>query len=183
MNTAKVRNAYQRSESQAQIHPVKLIHLLYERVLLHLELAEQAVIEHEVKARGENLSKAIAIISELNASIELTDTSDAAEFLQGLYAAILLELPKVAITSDVEIIRQSHRYLSRLLEIWQATAMEEAGLNECQQDAPTLAEGQRHDNKGGSGGGVSSEYGAGGPKKFKVLDAAACQLHGVSVSI
>ncbi|MDD5759664.1 MAG: flagellar export chaperone FliS [Desulfobulbaceae bacterium] len=183
MNTAKARNAYQKSEAQAQIHPVKLIHLLYERVLLHLELAEQAVIAHEIKARGENLSKAIAIVSELNASIEVADNSDAAEFLRGLYGAILLELPKVAISLDVEIIRKAHRYLSRLLEIWQETAMVEAGFNECQHDTPPPEEEHHYGNTGGSGRAVSPEYSAGGLKKFKVLDAAACHLHGVSVSI
>lgn len=182
MNTAKVRNAYQKSEAQAQIHPVKLIHLLYERVLLHLELAEQAVVAHEVKARGENLSKAIAIISELNASIEDADNSDAAGFLRGLYASILLELPKVAISSDVKIIQQSYRYLSRLLEIWQTTAMAEAGLTECQHDAPSPEEDPQYD-MGGSGRAVCTEYGVGGLKKFKHLDAAACHLHCVSVSI
>jgi len=182
MHTAKVRSAYQKSESQAQIHPVKLIHLLYERVLVHLELAEQGIIARDVKTRGENLSKAIAIISELNASIKDTDDSDAAGFLRGLYSAILLELPKVAISADVEIIKQSRRYLSRLLEIWETTAMEEAGLNGPQHDDPPTEEDSQL-SKGTSSHSVCSEYGVGGPKKFKAMDTAACYLHGVSVSI
>lgn len=183
MNTAKVRNAYQRSEAQAQIHPVKLIHLLYERVLVHLELAEQGGTDNDIKARGENLSKAIAIISELNASIKDGDDSQAAGFLRSLYSSILLELPKVAIANDIEIIRQSHRYLHRLLEIWEATAMVEAGL---------AGEGDDDKSSGlnsaplSGGAGITSsggEYGAATPKKFKAMEAAACYQHGLSVSI
>jgi len=180
MHTAKVRTAYQASEAQAQIHPVKLIHLLYERVLIHLEFAEKGSLANDVKERGENLSKAIAIIAELNASIKDCDTSEAAAFLRGLYSAILLELPKVGISGDVEIIRQSHRYLNRLREIWESTAMVEAGLNESAAAGTagdSLANESQHSTAGGG------EYPVNRPNKFKTMDAASCYLHGVSVSI
>lgn len=182
MHTTKARSAYQKSEAQAQIHPVKLIHLLYERVLVHLDLTEQGLLANDVKARGENLSKAIAIISELNASIKDADDSDAADFLRGLYSAILLELPKVAISADVEIIRQSHRYLSKLLEIWETTAMAEAGLHGRRHNDPPSKE-DRQPDRDTSSSAACSEYGVGGTKRFKDLDTAACYLHSVSVSI
>lgn len=182
MNTAKARSAYQRSEAQAQIHPVKLIHLLYERVLAHLELAEQGVISKDAKVRGENLSKAIAIISELNASIRDADDSEAAAFLRGLYSAILVELPKVGISHDVEIVRQSRRYLDRLRQIWESTAMVEAGLNDDQNDAGQSEEPPPLPHEAASQS-PAVEYGTSGPRKFKTMEAAACYLHGVSVSI
>lgn len=128
MKAERVRNAYQQSEAQAQIHPVKLIHLLYERVLTHLELAEEGVLQKNFKQRGENLGRAIAIITELNASVKNDDNTETANFLRGLYSSILLELSKVAVTHDVEIIRQATRYMSRLKEIWEETALKEAGL-------------------------------------------------------
>jgi|GEM_PF-663508 len=129
MNAARVRNAYQKSEAQAEIHPVKLIHLMYDRVLTHLNLAEQGLLQKDVKLRGENLSKAIAIMSELNAAIKEDDNTEAADFLRGLYSAILVELPKVAISQDVEIIRRSARYILKLKSVWEETAMKEAGLS------------------------------------------------------
>jgi len=182
MYTAKARSAYQRSEAQAQIHPVKLIHLLYERVLVHLELAEQGVIAKDAKVRGENLSKAIAIISELNASIKENDESEAAGFLRGLYSTILVELPKVGLSGDVEIVRLSHRYINRLREIWEATAMAEAGLTCCDHTPDPPEERQPLDREA-AGQPTCTEYGATGPRKIKPLEAAACYLHGVSVSI
>lgn len=129
MKAARIRNAYQQSESQAQIHPAKLIHLMYERVLLHLEQAEKGVMHNDIKLRGENLSKAIAIITELSASIKEGDDSEASEFLRGLYSAILIELPKVSLNQDVEIIRQSIRYIDKLKGIWEKTVLPEAGLS------------------------------------------------------
>ena len=182
MNSAKARNAYQRSEAQAQIHPVKLIHLLYERVLVHLELAEQGIAHADAKARGENLSKAIAIISELNASIKDADDSEAAGFLRGLYSSILMELPKVGISLDVEIVRQAHRYLTRLREIWESTAMKEAGLIGAPLDEEAEQEISPR-NRETAVSPVCGEYGTNGPRKFKAMDAAACYLHEVSVSI
>lgn len=123
----KALNAYRTTEKQADIRPVKLIHMLYERVLVHLELAEEGIREQTPKKRGENLGKAIAIISELQASIKSEDHSEAALFLRGLYGAILVELPKVSVSQDVKVLRQARAYLERLKGIWEETAMLESG--------------------------------------------------------
>ncbi|HET98740.1 MAG TPA: flagellar export chaperone FliS [Desulfurivibrio alkaliphilus] len=121
-------NAYRQSEISAAVHPVKLIHMMYERVLTHLSYAEEAIVERSPRNRGENLSKAIALISELNAAINPKDQSEAAAFLRGLYGAIMVELPKVAVSGDVEILRQAARYISELKKVWEETAMRENGL-------------------------------------------------------
>ena len=122
----KVLNAYRTMEKQAEIHPVKLIHMLYERVLVHLKLAEEGIREETPKKRGENLGKAIAIITELQASIKSEDHSEAAQFLRGMYGAILMELPRVSVSQDVKILRQAGTYLERLKQIWEETAMRDA---------------------------------------------------------
>jgi len=126
MNSALARNAYRQSEIQSKIHPVKLIHMMYERVLVLLELTENGIIENNPQIRGENLGKTIAIITELNASVKEDDDSEAARFLRGLYGAILTELPRVAISGDVEIVRRAWKYIDKLKEIWEQTAMVEA---------------------------------------------------------
>ncbi|MFH1019044.1 MAG: flagellar export chaperone FliS [Pseudomonadota bacterium] len=124
----KVLDAYRTTEKQAEIQPVKLIHMLYERVLVHLELAEEGIREQTPKKRGENLGKAIAIITELQASIGSEDHSEAAQFLRGLYGAILVELPRVSVAQDVKVLRQARTYLERLKGIWEETAMREADV-------------------------------------------------------
>lgn len=124
----KALNAYRTMEKQAEIEPVKLIHMLYERVLLHLQLAEEGIREQAPKKCGENMGKAIAIITELQASLKSEDHSEAARFLRGLYGAILLELPKVSMSQDVKILRQATTYLERLKQIWEETAMRESSV-------------------------------------------------------
>jgi len=124
----KVLDAYRTTEKQTEIQPVKLIHMLYERVLVHLELAEEGIREQAPKKRGENLGKAIAIITELQASIKSEDHSEAAQFLRGLYGAILAELPRVSISQDVKVLRQARSYLERLKQIWEETAMRESAV-------------------------------------------------------
>lgn len=123
----KALDAYRTTEKQAEIQPVKLIHMLYERVLTHLELAEEGIREQAPKKRGENLGKAIAIITELQASIKSEDHSEAAQFLRGLYGAILVELPRISVSQDVKMLRQARTYLERLKGIWEETAMRESG--------------------------------------------------------
>ncbi len=125
MTSAQAYLAYQQTEGQAKIHPVKLIYLLYERTLVHLFQAEEGIREKNPKKRGENLGKAIAIIAELNASVKEDDNSESARFLKGLYGAILTELPKTAVSDDIEILQQSRRYIQRLKEIWEQTALRE----------------------------------------------------------
>ncbi|MBU4263861.1 MAG: flagellar protein FliS [Proteobacteria bacterium] len=125
MNSTQACLAYRQSGIKAKIHPVKLIAMMYERALVHLELAEEGVIEKEPQKRGEHLGKAIAIITELYASVKEGDESDAAVFLRGLYSAILVELPKVSVSGDVGILQQARRYIERLKEIWEQTALKE----------------------------------------------------------
>lgn len=125
MNSAKARNAYRQSEVQSKIHPVKLIHLMYERTLVHLDMAIVGIENKNPQLKGENLGKAIAIITELNASVKEHDESEAALFLRGLYNAILMELPKAAVNNDAQVLRQTVTYINRLKEIWEETAMAE----------------------------------------------------------
>lgn len=128
MVSKQASNAYFQAQASAKIHPAKLIHMLYERLLLNLTCACEGIEEHDVKKRGENLSKAIAIITELNCCVTPGDESEPAQFLRGMYAGMLIELGKVAVTKDAAVVRQAHRYVSRLKEIWEETAMRENGF-------------------------------------------------------
>lgn len=136
-------NAYRKTVVQTDIHPVKLIHMMYERVLTHLEQAEIGVRDNAPKVRGENLGRAIAIITELNASIKQDDDSEVADFLRGLYGAILVELPKVSISGDIKILKRAHAYIKELKETWEQTAMREEGFmgkEEEEEDVPQKPE-------------------------------------------
>ncbi|MBU2537302.1 MAG: flagellar export chaperone FliS [Proteobacteria bacterium] len=128
MVSKQASNAYFQAQASAKIHPAKLVHMMYERLLLNLACACEGLEEHDLKKRGENLSKAIAIITELNCSLRAEDESEPAQFLRGMYEAMLIELGKIPVSKDAAVIRQAHRYVTRLKEIWEETAMKENGL-------------------------------------------------------
>jgi flagellar protein FliS len=125
MIPAQVRDAYRRSATQGKnIPPEQLIHLLYERALTHLRCAGEGIDEQNPQKRGEHLGKAIAFVSELNASLDMEKGGEAAVFLRGLYEAILVELSKVPVTNDMEVIKRTCRYLKTLNDLWEQTTME-----------------------------------------------------------
>ena len=129
MIPAQVRDAYCRSETQGKnIPPEQLIHLLYERALNHLRCAGEGIDEQNPQKRGEHLGKAIAFVTELNASLDMEKGGEAAVFLRGLYEAILVELSKVSVTNDMEVIKRTCRYLKTLSDIWEQTAMQETAV-------------------------------------------------------
>lgn len=129
MIAAQARNAYRRSETQGKtIPPEKLIHLLYERALKHLCLAEEGIEEKDAQKRGENVGKAIAFVTELNASLDMEKGGETAAFLRGLYEAILVELANVSVANDIEVIKRTSRYVKMLKDIWEQTAMKETAV-------------------------------------------------------
>lgn len=136
MYTRQKVQAYRRSEVSAAVHPVKLIHMMYERVLTHLSRAEEAIAENDPRKRGESLGKAIALITELNASINSKDESEAAAFLRGLYGAILVELPKVSLNNDITVLQQAARYIGELKKVWEETAMRDSNFGGEQATTP-----------------------------------------------
>jgi flagellar protein FliS len=109
--------------------PEQLILLLYKGALSRIELTRQGIQEKNIQKRGENLSKVIAIVSELNASLKPEANDEGTQFLKGLYTAILTELPKVSLTNDTLILDRAEKYIARLKEIWETHVMGKTGSN------------------------------------------------------
>jgi len=107
--------------------PEKLIHLLFEGALKHLKYAREGAVEKDPKKRGEHLSKVIAIISELNSSLDPKMNDESTQFLRGLYTSMLTELPKVSITNEVKTLDLATTYISKLNEIWETQVMTSPG--------------------------------------------------------
>jgi len=120
--------AYQQVHTYLNNHyegmdPEQLILLLFNGALTRMKLAREGIEERDIQKKGENLSKAIAIISELNASVDSTMTDESTRFLRGIYTAILMELPKVTLNNDLKTLDRAKAYISRLKEIWETDVM------------------------------------------------------------
>jgi flagellar protein FliS len=119
MTSQYARQAYLNAAVQHEPDSERLILLLYEGALKHIRLAKEGIEEGNARKRGENLSRSVAIISALNASLDTRIQDEAIAFLRGLYEAMLVELAKVAVTHDVQTLDRAFRYLERLKEIWE----------------------------------------------------------------
>ncbi len=103
--------------------PERLIHMLYKGALRNLNLAREGINESNPKKRGENLSKAIAIVSELYSSLNPEMTDESTQFLRGLYSNMLAELPKISLNNDLKTLDLVYAYLEELSRIWENEVM------------------------------------------------------------
>lgn len=116
-------NSYKKAQVYDEMDPNRLILMLYEGAIKRIILARDGLKEDNPQKRGENLGKAIAIIAELNASLDSDNKTDEINFLRNLYAAMLVELPKVSVNKDIKILDRSEKYLSELKRIWETSVM------------------------------------------------------------
>lgn len=116
-------SAYRQTELVTSSDPKKLILMLYDGAIRFLEQARAGVLSGDIRRRGENLSKVIAIIGELNSCLNMEAGGETSEFLRGLYLYMLTELPKVSLNNDMEIVDKSMRYLKELRKIWEQNVM------------------------------------------------------------
>jgi flagellar protein FliS len=107
--------------------PHKLVLMLYDASLKHLFLVRKGIQNRDPVMRGEHLSKVIGIITELLSSVNSDPADDAANFLRGLYTAILTQLPKVNVTNEVATINTTIRYMAQLRTIWQEQVVASGG--------------------------------------------------------
>ncbi len=116
-------NSYQKVQVSSEIDPLKLILMLYEGAIKRINMAKEGVKRKDPKLRGENTGKAIAIISELNASLNNDNMTEEIIFLRNLYITMMHELAKVSITNDIETLERANRYLMELKRIWETSVM------------------------------------------------------------
>ncbi|MEZ0328297.1 MAG: flagellar export chaperone FliS [Dissulfuribacterales bacterium] len=140
MNTQAVK-AY-KSTQVMTTDSNKLILMLYDACIKNLFLARDAVMEKDIVRRGETISKAIDILSELFSSVR--GETEQAKFLRGLYSAMMLELPKVNLTNDTRTLDLAIKYVAQLRSIWKEQVM--AGTNSADAGLST----QRNPQKGPS---------------------------------
>ncbi len=116
-------NSYQKAQVYDEMDPNRLIFMLYEGAIKRIRLAKKGIEAEDPKLRGENLGKAIAIISELSAALDTTIDTEEIHFLKGLYNAMLVELPKVNVSNDTTTLDRADKYLTELKRIWETTVM------------------------------------------------------------
>jgi flagellar protein FliS len=106
--------------------PMELVVMLYDGALRFLEEARGAIARQDVPARAEAVSKALAILTELQGTLNIQQGGDIAERLDGLYAYAISRLLDVTAKQDATAIDDVMKVLAPLRESWAQLAQPNA---------------------------------------------------------
>jgi len=99
--------------------PVEHVIMLYDKVLLLLKEAEEAIKKGDVKGKVEALSKADKILRVLNCSLDMERGGEIAKNLRDIYNFLTDALVIVNSKNDLRMLSDINEILSTLREGWE----------------------------------------------------------------
>ncbi|HKT01393.1 MAG TPA: flagellar export chaperone FliS [Rugosimonospora sp.] len=124
MTTPSPRSRYL-ADSVSTASPARLLLMLYDRMILDLVHAEEALRTGDRSTANTRLLSAQAIIVELRASLDLTVWTGAAG-LASLYGYLLTELIRANVHGDADRTATCRLLLEPLRDAWREAALSEA---------------------------------------------------------
>jgi flagellar protein FliS len=100
--------------------PIELIHILYEHSILTVQDARKNLAAGEIAARSKAVSKAIAIVSELDSSLDHNTGGSLSQELARLYDFIIARLTVGNFEQRDEPLAEAESLLQTLAEGWSA---------------------------------------------------------------
>jgi flagellar protein FliS len=116
--------AYRQVEAQSR-SPLELVVMLYDGALARLTEADGAAGRGDLRGRGIAVSKALAIITSLQETLNVQSGGAVAAELDRLYTYSSQRLLDVTLKQDASGIREVHKLLSQLRDAWQQIAESE----------------------------------------------------------
>ena len=114
---SRAAQAYRRVESESR-SPLELVVMLYDGALRFVDEARAAHARHDLRARGQAISKTLAIIGELQNTLDMEKGGAVAEQLDNLYTYINSRLIDVTLKQDVAACDEVHKLLTTLRDAW-----------------------------------------------------------------
>ncbi|MHB8841655.1 MAG: flagellar export chaperone FliS [Candidatus Aquicultor sp.] len=118
MNTAYAQNAYTDTMVATTANPLDLIIQLYDGAISRLNKAIFCINQGNITQKIQYITRTIAIIEELLASLDMKAGGEVAVNLQGLYVHMLQELTIANANNDVQKIKQVEELLKELRGAW-----------------------------------------------------------------
>jgi flagellar protein FliS len=118
-------NAYRQTEVQSR-SPLELVVMLYDGALRFLGEASAAAARDDHRARTRAISRALAIIGELQSTLNLKDGGQVAEQLNALYAYVLSRIADSSLNHQPGTLQEAHRLLSTVRDGWAEVAQAQA---------------------------------------------------------
>ena len=115
--------AYQQTNVQSR-SPLELVVLLYDGALRHLVASREAMVRKDALARRSGLSRAMAIVAELQSTLNITEGGDLARSLDALYAYVIERIVQANMHNDPQPLEEAERLLRPLRDAWSQIAVD-----------------------------------------------------------
>lgn len=122
---ARAAQAYYQTQVRSQ-SPVELVVMLYDGALRFLHMAADGMRRHDLVAKREGMSRATAILAELQNTLNLQEGGEVAASLDRLYNYISGRLFEANAKKDPAPIEEAIRLLKPLREAWSQIANQPA---------------------------------------------------------
>ena len=120
MSAASLRARYM-GDTVTTASPQRLLVMLYDRLALDLERAEQALTTGDRSIANEQLQHAQEIVLELQASLRV-DIWDGGPRLAALYTWLLTELMRANVKGNVRAVADCRKIVEPLRDAWREAA-------------------------------------------------------------
>jgi len=102
--------------------PLELVVMLYDGILRNTAAAIDAMARKDIRARRDAISKSLAIISELQSTLNMDQGGDVAVQLDRLYTWMTQSLIDATVKQDPKPIHDVRRIVESLRDAWQQIA-------------------------------------------------------------
>ncbi len=108
--------AYKNSETQHTENKGKILSLLFEGAIRFTRFAIMGMEKEDPRIKGENISKVLAILTELDCALDRDQEKDLADNLNGLYQYMMRRLTHANFNNEKKALIEVDRLLSELKE-------------------------------------------------------------------
>jgi flagellar protein FliS len=112
---------YRTTEIQSRT-PLELVTMLYDGALRFLSAAREAIARNDIPARRDALNRALAVIAELQSTLNMEAGGEVAAELDRLYEYANLRLLDAAMRNDAAAVDEVRRIFEILREGWATIA-------------------------------------------------------------
>ncbi len=106
--------------------PLQLVVMCYDGMLRFLKRAAKAIEERDIENRVKYLNKTLAIIEELQSSLDFSRGGEVARNLDRVYEYFNNELMKAGMNNDLKLLGHVEKLVVELREAWGKIAAENA---------------------------------------------------------
>lgn len=115
--TTRGINAYRQTEVQSR-SPLELVVMLYDGALRFLREAKAGFETQDIKRRADGISRALAIVAELQNTLDMKAGGDIASSLDQLYAFVRDRLVEASVHQQAASIDQAIAVMTNLRDGW-----------------------------------------------------------------